>query len=157
MAVNKEIMKTVFALSEENVRSNHGGPFAAIIVRNGKIVGQGVNSVTSLNDPTAHAEVMAIRDAAKKLSTYDLSDCELYTSCEPCPMCLSAVYWAHIPTVYYGNTKENAAKYGFDDDFIYKEIKLNKENRKLQMTQTMNKEALKAFDLWRENENKIDY
>lgn len=123
-----EYMKIAKDLSEDNLKTNVGGPFGACIVKNGKIIGKGSNHVLSNNDPTAHAEVMAIRDACKNINSYDLSDCELYTSCYPCPMCLSAIIWANIKKVYYGNTKEDAASIGFRDDFIYKFIQDLNEN-----------------------------
>jgi tRNA(Arg) A34 adenosine deaminase TadA len=128
-----------------------------VIVKNGKIVASGVNRVTANNDPTAHAEVNAIRKACKKLKTFDLSDCVIYTSCEPCPMCLGAIYWAHIGHIYYGNTKDDAKKIGFDDSFIYSELEMRKEDRKLNTTQLLSDEAIQAFEKWDSFENKTKY
>src|SRR3954468_13693922 len=126
-------MKEAIRISIEKMRGNHGGPFGAVVVRNGKVVGRGWNQVTSTNDPTAHAEICAIRDACKKLKTFQLDDCELYTSCEPCPMCLAAIYWARLKKIYFANTRQDAAEIGFDDDFIYQEIPLALEKRKIAM------------------------
>lgn len=157
MDENKEfIMRGAITLSIENVK-NGGGPFGAIIVKDGKIVSAGRNSVTTTNDPTAHAEIVAIREAAKQLGTFDLSGCEIYTSCEPCPMCLGAIYWARLDKVYYGNTKEDAEKIGFDDSFIYNEMALKPENRKLKSERILPYEAIIAFRHWEEKEDKIEY
>jgi len=149
-------MRKAIALSLKNIE-NGGGPFGAVIVKDGKIVATGVNRVTTSIDPTAHAEVNAIRKAAKKLGTFDLSGCEIYTSCEPCPMCLGAVYWAHLDKMYYGNTKTDAKKIGFDDSFIYDEIDLKPENRRLQSVQLLPDEAIKAFESWENSTDKIEY
>jgi tRNA(Arg) A34 adenosine deaminase TadA len=149
-------MSKAIDLSIENVKQG-GGPFGAVIVKNGKIVASGVNRVTANNDPTAHAEVNAIRKACKKLKTFDLSDCVIYTSCEPCPMCLGAIYWAHIGHIYYGNTKDDAKKIGFDDSFIYSELEMRKEDRKLNTTQLLSDEAIQAFEKWDSFENKTKY
>ena len=149
-------MRKAIALSLRNI-VNGGGPFGAVIVKDGKIVSTGVNRVTTSTDPTAHAEVNAIRKAAKKLGTFDLSGCEIYTSCEPCPMCLGAVYWAHLDKMYYGNTKTDAKKIGFDDSFIYDEIELKPENRRLQSAQLLPDEAIKAFESWENSTDKIEY
>ncbi len=149
-------MQRAIELSVNNV-NNGGGPFGAIIVKDDKIIAEGFNQVTSNNDPTAHAEVTAIRNAAQNLNTFDLSGCTIYTSCEPCPMCLGAIYWAGIDNMYYGNTKKDAASIGFSDDFIYQEIDKELGQRKLKSTQLLNKEALSAFKLWEENEDKIVY
>ena len=149
-------MRKAIALSLKNIE-NGGGPFGAVIVKDGKIVATGVNRVTMSTDPTAHAEVNAIRKAAKKLGTFDLSGCEIYTSCEPCPMCLGAVYWAHLDKMYYGNTKTDAKKIGFDDSFIYDEIDLKPENRRLQSVQLLPDEAIKAFESWENSTDKIEY
>jgi tRNA(Arg) A34 adenosine deaminase TadA len=149
-------MSKAIDLSIENVKQG-GGPFGAVIVKNGKIVASGVNRVTANIDPTAHAEVNAIRKACKKLKTFDLSDCVIYTSCEPCPMCLGAIYWAHIGHIYYGNTKEDAKKIGFDDSFIYSELEMRKEDRKLNTTQLLSDEAIQAFEKWDSFENKTKY
>src|SRR5579871_4034442 len=131
--MKEQFMRAAIRLSHVKMQANCGGPFGAVVVRKGKIVGRGWNQVTSTNDPTAHAEVGAIRDACKRLKTFQLADCELYTSCEPCPMCLSAMYWARLKRVYYANTRKDAANIGFDDDFIYKEIPLPIDKRKLRM------------------------
>ena len=144
-------------LSLENMRAGKGGPFGAIIVRQGKIVGTGANHVTSDNDPTAHAEVVAIRDACKNLGTFQLDDCEIYTSCEPCPMCLAAIYWARPKAIYYANTRKDAADIGFDDDFLYEELKKNLEERSLPIHQLDKSNALKVFDERKRKTDKIEY
>ncbi len=149
-------MRKAIALSVSNIK-NGGGPFGAVIVKDGKVVATGVNRVTANADPTAHAEVTAIRKASKKLKTHDLSGCVIYTSCEPCPMCLGAVYWAHLDKMYYGNTKTDAKNIGFDDSFIYDEIDLKPEDRKVITTQLLPDEAIKAFKMWNETEDKIEY
>jgi len=149
-------MQRAIELSVENVR-NGGGPFGAVIVKDGKIVSEGTNRVTSHNDPTAHAEISAIRQAAKKLNTFNLSGCTIYTSCEPCPMCLSAIYWAHIDKIYFGNTKTDAKEIGFDDSFIYDELKLNPADRKITMEQLLPQEAKVAFEDWENKEDKTVY
>jgi len=153
---HEDFMKEAIKLSVENVK-NGGGPFGAVIVKDGKIVGKGANSVTIHNDPTAHAEIMAIRNAANKLGTFDLSGCTIYTSCEPCPMCLGAVYWAHLSKMYYGNTKKDAAEAGFSDAFIYKEMELPLDKRSIPAQQLLSDEAYKAFKMWEENPDKIEY
>jgi guanine deaminase len=150
-------MREAIRISIQKMRGGHGGPFGAVVVRNGRIVGRGWNQVTSTNDPTAHAEMVAIRDACRRLKTFQLEDCELYTSCEPCPMCLSAMYWARLKRVYYGNTRKDAAAIEFDDDFIYSEIPLAIEKRKLPMRQLLAKEALVAFVEWRNKTDKVRY
>ena len=149
-------MRKAIALSIENIQKG-GGPFGAVIVKDGKVIATGVNRVTAKNDPTAHAEVTAIRKASKKLGTFDLAGCEIYTSCEPCPMCLGAVYWAHLDKMYYGNTKTDAKNIGFDDSFIYDEIDLKPENRRVETTQMLPEEAIKAFETWAKSEDKIEY
>ena len=156
MDLRKKYMRKAIALSVDNIK-NGGGPFGAVIVKDGKIISTGVNRVTSNNDPTAHAEVNAIRKAAKKLGTFDLAGCEIYTSCEPCPMCLGAVYWAHLDKMYFGNTKLDAKNIGFDDSFIYDEIDLIPENRKIVTTQFLADEAIVAFETWANSEDKIEY
>lgn len=156
MDENKKFMRKAIALSVNNIK-NGGGPFGAVIVKDGKVVATGVNRVTANTDPTAHAEVTAIRKASRKLKTHDLSGCVIYTSCEPCPMCLGAVYWAHLDKMYYGNTKIDAKNIGFDDSFIYDEIDLKPENRKVITTQLLPDEAIKAFEMWDETEDKINY
>jgi len=153
---NKDFMKEAIKLSIENV-ANGGGPFGAVIVKEGKIIATGVNRVTSNCDPTAHAEVSAIREAASKLETFDLEGCTIYTSCEPCPMCLGAIYWAHLDKIYYGNNKDDAAIIGFDDSFIYKELALPQKERKLKAEELMHNEALMAFKNWETKEDKIEY
>ena len=156
MEYNNKFMRKAIALSIENIK-NGGGPFGAVIVKDGKIIATGVNRVTANTDPTAHAEVNAIRKASKKLGTFDLAGCDIYTSCEPCPMCLGAVYWAHIDKMYYGNTKADAKNIGFDDSFIYDEIELKPENRKLESTQLLHNESIVAFENWVKAEDKIEY
>lgn len=151
-----KFMKKAIALSVENVTKG-GGPFGAVIVKDGKIVATGTNGVTRHNDPTAHAEVSAIRKASRKLGTYNLEGCVIYTSCEPCPMCLGAVYWAHLDKMYYGNTKTDAKNIGFDDSFIYDEIDLKPANRKLKSEQLLENEAIKAFDAWTNKVDKTEY
>lgn len=152
----EELMMRACQLAEESVRQG-GGPFGAVIARNGEIIAEGSNCVTIHHDPTAHAEVTAIRKATKALATHNLSGCEIYTSCEPCPMCLGAIYWAHLDKIYYGNNREDAAKIGFDDDFIYKEIELKPEMRSLPSEILMQEEAIKAFKMWTEKEDKTEY
>lgn len=149
-------MRKAIELSRENV-ANGGGPFGAVIAKNGEIVATGVNRVTASCDPTAHAEVSAIRAAASKLVTFNLSGYEIYTSCEPCPMCLGAIYWARLDKMYYGNNKTDAKNIGFDDSFIYDELELKPENRKLPSEVLLHDEAIKAFEEWMEKEDKIEY
>ena len=156
MNYSDKFMRKAIALSVANI-NNGGGPFGAVIVKDGKIVSTGVNRVAAHTDPTAHAEVTAIRKAAKKLGTFDLKGCEIYTSCEPCPMCLGAIYWAHLDKMYYGNTKIDAQNIGFDDSFIYDEIELNLAERRLMSIQKLPEEAIKAFEKWANLENKIEY
>jgi len=153
---NKIFMQRAIDLSVENVR-NGGGPFGAVIVKDGQIIAEGTNRVTADHDPTAHAEVSAIRRAAKKLHTFDLSGCEIYTSCEPCPMCLSAIYWAHLDKIYFGNTKSDAKDIGFDDSFIYDELALNPAERKIAMERLMPEAAIRAFEDWENTEDKVVY
>ncbi len=150
-------MREAIRISLAKMRGDQGGPFGAVVVRQDKIIGRGWNRVTSTNDPTAHAEVVAIRDACRQLKTFQLDDCELYTSCEPCPMCLSAVYWARLKRVYYGNTRKDAARIAFDDDFIYREVALPISSRKIPMKQLLRKEALAAFVEWKHKADKIPY
>ena len=150
-------MREAIRLSIENVKSGKGGPFAAVIVKNGAIIARGVNSVTRTNDPTAHAEIVAIRNACEKLSSFQLDDCEIYTSCEPCPMCLGAIYWARPSKIFYANSKADAAHFNFDDDFIYQELALSVPQRKLKTTQILRDEALVAFEEWRKSEGKEEY
>ena len=149
-------MKIAKELSEENLITNVGGPFGACVVQNGKIIGKGSNNVLSNNDPTAHAEIMAIRDACKNINSYDLSGCELYTSCYPCPMCLSAIIWSNIKIVYYGNTKEDAANIGFRDEYIYNYIK-NNDSSTLKLQCINREETIKTFNKFSEKNDKIIY
>ena len=149
-------MKIAIELSIESVNKN-GGPFGSVVVKDNKIIAKGSNKVTFSNDPTAHGEIVAIREACKKLNNFNLSGCELYSTCEPCPMCLSAIYWARIDKVYYANTREDARKIDFDDSFIYSEINKNINERKIPMIQMMREDALKAFELWSKKTDKIKY
>ncbi len=153
----KKFMREAIRLSLENVQSGNGGPFGTVIVKDGKIISRGVNEVTSSNDPTAHAEIVAIRNACKKLGTFQLNDCEIYCSCEPCPMCLGAIYWARPAKIYYANTKNDAADINFDDNFIYGELDLSISQRKLPTIQLLRDEAQVAFTKWRESTHKIEY
>ena len=149
-------MREAIRLSIENVK-NGGGPFGAVIVKDDKIIATGVNRVTANHDPTAHAEVSAIREACRQLGTFDLSGCEIYTSCEPCPMCLGAIYWAHIDKIYYGNNKTDAAAIGFDDSFIYDELALPREKRQKAMENLLPEVAIAAFELWTGTTDKTEY
>ena len=157
MTDKKKLMQEAVACSLFGMDNNAGGPFGAVIVKNNEIIAKGWNKVTSTNDPTAHAEVTAIREACKKLNTFDLSGCELYTSCEPCPMCLSAIYWARINKIYYANTRKDAADINFDDDFIYKEIPLPLEKRAIPMEQLGRDDAIKVFEKWSSKQDKTAY
>jgi tRNA(Arg) A34 adenosine deaminase TadA len=150
-------MREAIKEAEAGLRGGRGGPFGCVIVREGKIVARGNNRVTSTNDPTAHAEVTAIREACQALNKFSLEDCELYTSCEPCPMCLAAAYWARIPRLYYGNTRADAAEIGFDDDFIYQQIPLSPERRALDMKPLLRDEALASFREWQAKADKVRY
>ena len=143
-------------LSIESAKSK-GGPFGCVIVKNNKIIAEGSNKVTMNNDPTAHGEIVAIREACKKLNTFNLSGCDLYSSCEPCPMCLSAIYWSRIENIFYANTRTDAKSIDFDDSFIYSEINKDLENRKIKMHQMHRDEALEAFKIWKKKEDKIKY
>jgi tRNA(Arg) A34 adenosine deaminase TadA len=154
---NPEFLRRAIALATQNVVSGAGGPFAAVIVYDGKIVGEGANTVTSANDPTAHGEVNAIRAASKALGTFSLAGCELYTSCEPCPMCLAAAYWARLDAVYYGASAADAARAGFDDAFLYAELRKNQIERKLRSTQLLGDEAWASFAAWIASPYKIEY
>ena len=149
-------MKRAIELSIKSVNTD-GGPFGCVIVKDGKIVAEGSNKVTSTNDPTAHGEIVAIRDACKKLNDFNLQGSELYSTCEPCPMCLSAIYWARIKKIYYANTREDARKIDFDDSLIYSEFKKNINERKIPMIQMMRNEALEAFQLWEKKTDKVKY
>ncbi|MFM6953785.1 MAG: nucleoside deaminase [Sphingobacteriaceae bacterium] len=157
MARDQKFMKMAIQLAEQNVALGKGGPFGAIVVKEGKVIAKSANKVTSSNDPTAHAEVSAIRLACKKLNTFDLAGCIIYTSCEPCPMCLGAIYWARLDAIYYANTKKDAAAIGFDDQFIYEELDLPMAKRKLPIIQLMREEALGAFRSWDQSSLKISY
>ena len=149
-------MKRAIQLSIDSVK-NGGGPFGAVIVKNDKIIAEGSNKVTSTNDPTAHGEIVAIREACKKINNFNLSGFEIYSTAEPCPLCLSAIYWARIDKIYYANTREDARKIDFDDSLIYSELKKNINERKIPMTQMMRDEALKAFELWDKKTDKVKY
>ena len=154
--MKNEFMKRAIQLSIESVNKG-GGPFGCIIVKDEKIVSEGSNKVTSTNDPTAHGEIVAIREACKKINNFNLNGCELYSTCEPCPMCLSAIYWARIDKIYYANTRKDAQKIDFDDSLIYSEFKKNINERKIPMIQMMRTEALQAFELWDKKTDKIKY
>jgi len=155
--MDNSFMAHAIQLSIDNVVSGRGGPFAAVIVKDGRVIAEGVNCVTAKNDPTAHAEVVAIREACVKLGNFALKGCEIYTSCEPCPMCLGAIYWAHLSRIYFGNMAADASKIGFDDSFIYREFAQPLSARKIPINQMMHEEALAAFRAWQEKPNKILY
>ncbi len=150
-------MSEAIALSQNGVRNNEGGPFGCIVVKGDTIVGRGNNKVTSSNDPTAHAEVVAIRDACKNLGTFQLEGCEIYTSCEPCPMCLGAIYWARPKVVYFANSRQDAANIGFDDSMIYEELGIDLDKRKIPIINLGSEDALKIFEEWQNKEDKIEY
>ena len=152
-----KFMREAIKLSIDNVKSGKGGPFGAVIVKDGKIIAHGTNEVTSSNDPTAHAEVVAIRNAFKMLGTFQLDNCDIYTSCEPCPMCLGAIYWSRPARLFFANTKKDAADINFDDQFIYQELEIPYQDRKLFTKQLLREEALEAFKLWSTSNNKIEY
>jgi guanine deaminase len=154
--MDNPFMARAIQLSVENVHAG-GGPFGAVVVKDGAIIAEGVNRVTSTNDPTAHAEVSAIRTACAKLRAFELKECDLYTSCEPCPMCLGAIYWARLSHVYFGNLAADAAKIGFDDAFIYREIAKPHAQREIPMIQMMREQALAGFRAWQDKPNKIEY
>jgi guanine deaminase len=155
--LNPEFLRRAIELATENVERGRGGPFGAVVVRDGEIVGESANSVTATNDPTAHAEVNAIRAAARALGTFTLAGCELYTSCEPCPMCLAAAYWAHMDAIYFGACSEDAARAGFDDAALYDEMRKSRELRKIPTMQLLGEEARASFDAWMATTNKIEY
>ena len=157
MEEQKKFMREAIRLSIENVASGNGGPFGAVIVKYGEVIGRGINKVTSTNDPTAHAEIIAIREACQKLNSYQLAGCEIYCSCEPCPMCLAAIYWARPAKIYYANTKKDAADIDFDDVFIYDELDLANDQRRLPTAQLLRDEAQLAFDKWRKSTDKTEY
>ncbi|MGB6746185.1 MAG: nucleoside deaminase [Terracidiphilus sp.] len=154
---NPEFLRRAIALATENVTSGAGGPFAAVIVRDGQIVGEGVNTVTATHDPTAHGEVNAIRAAARALGTFTLTGCELYTSCEPCPMCLAAAYWARLDAVYYGACAADAARAGFDDAFLYEEMRKDVAERRMPSAQLLGDEAWASFAAWLVSPKRVDY
>jgi len=155
--IANKFMARAIELSIENIKNKTGGPFGAVIVKDDIIIAEGANSVTKNNDPTAHAEIVAIRNACKNLNTFTATGCIIYTSCEPCPMCLSAIYWARINTIYFGNTKTDAANINFDDAFIYEQIAKPYDQRTVKMVNIMRKESLVAFDLWEKTSSKIKY
>src|SRR5579864_1762121 len=155
--MDNPFMARAIQLSLDNVLSGKGGPFGAVIVKDDSIVAEGVNRVTASNDPTAHAEVVAIRSACAKMDTFVLKGCEIYTSCEPCPMCLGAIYWAHIARIYFGNVAAEASKIGFDDSFIYQEFARPLPQRSIPIIQMMHEQAIAAFRAWQEKPNKIPY
>ena len=154
--MKNKFMQRAIELSIESINSG-GGPFGSVIVKDEKIISEGMNRVTVDNDPTSHGEIVAIRNACKKLNTFNLSNCSLYSSCEPCPMCISAIYWSRIGKVYYANTRDDAKKINFDDSLIYSEIPKKNEDKKIPIKQMMRNEALKAFDLWDKKADKIEY
>ncbi|MGS2725291.1 nucleoside deaminase [Psychroserpens sp. BH13MA-6] len=157
METKKQFMKEAVNAALRGMNNNEGGPFGCVVVKDGKIVGRGNNKVTSTNDPTAHAEVTAIRDACKNLNSFQLEGCEIYTSCEPCPMCLGAIYWARPDKVFYGSNQTDAANIGFDDAFIYKEIPLPHKERSIPFEQLAREMALKPFQEWTKKQDKIEY
>jgi tRNA(Arg) A34 adenosine deaminase TadA len=152
-----DFMREAIRIAEEGMRTNAGGPFGCVIARDGTIVARGNNRVTSANDPTAHAEIVAIREACRALETFHLGDCLLYTSCEPCPMCLASIYWARIPRIFYANTRADAAAIGFDDDFIHRQIALPPQERALEMTPLLRDDAQRAFLEWAAKPDKVRY
>ncbi|HYN16071.1 MAG TPA: nucleoside deaminase [Terriglobales bacterium] len=155
--MQEQFMRRAIALSLENVRSGRGGPFAAVVVRGDEIIAEGTNQVTSTNDPSAHAEILAVRAACSALAHFQLAGCDIYSSCEPCPMCLGLIYWARLDKVYYANTVEDAAAIGFDDSRIYRELALPHATRSLPMTQMLRHEALAAFRAWQAKADRIPY
>ena len=157
MENQKKFMREAIRLSIENVQSGNGGPFGTVIVKNGNIIASGVNKVTQSSDPTAHAEIIAIRSACETLGTFQLVGCEIYCSCEPCPMCLGAIYWARPDRIYFANTRKDAADINFDDNFIYNELDVSISQRKLPTTQLLRDEAQMAFTRWRESTAKTEY
>jgi guanine deaminase len=157
LAMSPDFMRRAIALALENVRSARGGPFGAVVVKDGRIIGEGTNSVTATNDPTAHAEIVAIRAACQILEDFQIAGCDLYTTCEPCPMCLGAIYWARPARVFYAGVAADAAGAGFDDTFIYEELKRPPDSRTIPMIQILRDEALALFSAWKEQPNKIAY
>lgn len=154
--MNKQFMRQAIQLAIDNIK-NGGGPFGAVIVKDGKVIATGVNRVTANNDPTAHAEITAIRQACEKLGTFSLEGCDIYSSCEPCPMCLSAIYWAHLDHLYYGANKHDAAAAGFDDQFIYEELERPSTTRRLKTVSLLEEEAKAPFTLWAQHEERVEY
>jgi guanine deaminase len=157
MTREEKFMMEAISLSKKAIENNEGGPFGCVVVKNDKIIGRGNNKVIAENDPTAHAEVMAIRDACKNLGTFQLEGCEVYSSCEPCPMCLGAIYWARPKAVYYANTRDDAASVGFDDSMIYDEIKCNTEERKIPLINLCHQDAFTVFESWASKNDKTLY
>jgi tRNA(Arg) A34 adenosine deaminase TadA len=157
MTREEKFMEAAIALAEKGIEHNEGGPFGCVIVKNDKIIGRGNNKVTSTNDPTAHAEIIAIREACKYLDSFQLQDCEIYTSCEPCPMCLGAIYWARPKVIYYGNTRKDAAKIGFDDSMIYDEIGSDLSSRKIPVINICREKANRSFTEWQQKKDKKNY
>ena len=154
---DKEFMRRAIELAQNGIDTNNGGPFGAVVVKDGEIIGEGCNRVTSTNDPTAHAEVVAIREACRNLNSFQLEGCTIYTSCEPCPMCLGAIYWARPALMYYACSREDAARAGFDDDFIYEEIALPIEQRRIETVNFLRDEGLQVFENWMEKPDKVEY
>jgi len=154
---HNHFMEEAVALSKKAITDNEGGPFGCVVVKDGKIIAKGNNKVTSTNDPTAHAEIVAIREACKALNSFQLDDCEIYTSCEPCPMCLGAIYWARPDVVYFANTRQEAAAIGFDDEFIYNEINIHPTDRKIKMVHLPNQQAAGVFNSWQNKTDKTEY
>lgn len=155
--MQRRFMQEAIEMAMANIDSGRGGPFAALVLREEEVIGRGVNSVTSSNDPTAHAEVMAVRDACRTLGDFQLDGCDLYTTCEPCPMCLGAIYWSRLDRVFYASTQRDAAEAGFDDQLIYDELRRDPEGRRLPMKQVMREEAKRVFDAWKQFEKRIEY
>ncbi|HEY8563620.1 MAG TPA: nucleoside deaminase [Pyrinomonadaceae bacterium] len=154
---DKEFMRRAIELAQKGIDANDGGPFGAVVVKNGEIVGEGCNRVTSTNDPTAHAEVVAIREACKNLNSFQLDGCTIYTSCEPCPMCLGAIYWARPEQMFFACSREDAARVGFDDEFIYDEIERPIEQRRIRSVNFLREEGLRVFENWANKLNKTEY
>ena len=154
---HQQFMAAAIALSKQAIREGRGGPYGAVVVKDGVIVGRGMNEVTSVNDPTAHAEMTAIRQACEQLGSWNLAGCELYTSCEPCPMCLGAIYWARVDKIYYGNTKEVAARFGFNSQYFYDEVAKAREDRQIAMVLLMPEDAITAFEEWEQQRDRQSY
>ena len=157
MEGNREFMQQAIRLATDNVTSGRGGPFGAVVVKDGAVIATGANQVTAMNDPTAHAEVVAVRNACAALGTFQLEGCEVYSSCEPCPMCLAALYWSRCKAIFYGNDSEDAARAGFDDSFLYQEVKKPLEQRTIPIVQMMPEEAAESFAAWEKSPFKVDY